>query len=91
VALPPEVAFNEDHQFSLSVPVYEEGKNFGQKKPKTCWFNSVRCAELFPILHGHAEDSTHNSEPIGSGLRLLTFLGGKEIVKPRLNRGSFGV
>jgi len=85
-SLPQEIAFNEDHQFSLSVPVYEEGKNFGKQKPKTCWFNSVRCAELFLILHGHAKGTRHDSTPIGNGERLLMFLGGPEIVKARNRR-----
>lgn len=82
-ALPPEIAFNEDHQFSISVPVYEEGKNFCKQKPKTCWFNSVRCAELFLILHGHAKDTRHDTAPIGNGERLLAFLSGREVVKKR--------
>jgi hypothetical protein len=82
-SLPPQIAFNEDHQFSLSVPVYEDGKNFGQQKAKTCWFNSVRCAELFLILHGHAKGTRHDPTPIGNGERLLMFLGGREVVKKR--------
>jgi hypothetical protein len=82
-SLPPQIAFNEDHQFSLSVPVYEDGKNFGKQKPKACWFNSVRCAECFLILHGHAKGNRHDPTPIGNGERLLMFLGGREVVKKR--------
>jgi hypothetical protein len=87
-ALPPEVAFNEDHQFSISVPVYEEGKNFGNQRSKVCWFNSVRCAEVFLILYGHAKGNRHDKTPIGNGERLLAFLGGTEVVKERKKRGS---
>lgn len=42
----PLVDFNEDHQFSISLPVTVKGKNFGKSKSKTVWFNSVRCANL---------------------------------------------
>jgi len=82
VPLPKEITFDENHQFHLSVPVAEDGRNFGNKKPKMFWFNSVRCAEIFLIEHGHAKGKS-NPEPIGSGERLLEFLGGKAIVKSR--------
>lgn len=84
-ALPPEIAFNEDHQFSLSVPVYEDSRNFGKQKAKTCWFGSVRCAELFLMLHGHCEGADKKT-PIGNGERLLVFLGGTEVGKERKKR-----
>jgi hypothetical protein len=84
-ALPPETAFNEDHQFSISVPVYEEGKNFGKQKSRTCWFGSVRCAELFLMLHGHCKGADKKT-PIGNGERLLMFLGGTDVVKTRKKR-----
>lgn len=42
----PLIDFNEDHQFSVSFPVLTKGKNYGQHKLKTVWFNSVRCANL---------------------------------------------
>jgi hypothetical protein len=84
-SLPAEIAFNEDHQFSLSVPVYEDGRNFGKQKAKTCWFGSVRCAELFLILHGHCK-GTDKKTPIGNGERLVMFLGGAEVVKGRKKR-----
>ena len=87
-ALPPEIAFNEDHQFSISVPVYEGGRNFGNQRSKLCWFNSVRCAEAFLILHGHAKGNRHDKTTIGNGDRLLAFLGGSEVVKERKKRGS---
>ena len=77
-ALP--IQFNEDHQFSLSVCVTTDGKNFGNKKSKTFWFNSVRCAELFLMEHGHSKSS---DAVIGNGERLLAYLGGTEVVKAR--------
>jgi hypothetical protein len=68
-ALP--VVMNEDHQFNLSVDVVIGGKNFGKKKAKTFWFNSVRCAELFLMQHGYCR---HKSlKPIGSGERLAAY------------------
>ena len=77
------IQFNEDHQFNLSIAVVTEGKNFGNKKPKTFWFNSVRCAELLLMENGHCKDS---DAVIGSGERLLAYLGGPEIVKARKKR-----
>jgi hypothetical protein len=84
-ALPPEVAFNEDQQFSLSVPVCEDGRNFGKQRAKMCWFGSARCAELFLMLHGHCK-GTDRKTPIGNGERLLMFLGGADVVKTRKKR-----
>ena len=77
------IQFNADHQFSLSVSVVADGKNFGNKKPKTFWFNSVRCAELFLMERGHCKKS---DAVIGNGERLLAFLGGSEVVKARKKR-----
>jgi hypothetical protein len=77
-ALP--ITFNDDHQFNLSISVATDGKNFGQKKPKTVWFNSVRCAELFLIEHGYCK-SVEAPVPIGNGVRLLAFLRGSDVAR----------
>ena len=77
------VNFNDNHQFSLSVAVATDGKNFGQKKPKTFWFNSVRCAELFLMEQGHRQKSKAR---VGNGERLLAYLGGSAVVKERKKR-----
>jgi hypothetical protein len=70
---------NEDHQFNLSVDVVIGGKNFGKKKAKMFWFNSVRCAELFLMQNGYCR---HKSlKPIGSGERLLSYLDGPNVTK----------
>jgi hypothetical protein len=77
------IAFNGDHQFSLSIKVATEGKHFGKKKPKQTWFNSVRCAELFLMANGDIEPAIST---IGNGQRLLAFIGGPEVVKARKKR-----
>lgn len=77
------IRFNDDHQFNLSVAVVTDGKNFGQKKPKTLWFNSIRCAELFLMEQGHCQKS---KAVIGNGERLLAYLGGSAVVKKRKKR-----
>jgi hypothetical protein len=77
------IKFNDDHQFSISVKVATEGRNFHKKKPKTVWFNSARCAELFLIEKGEFKKS---SATIGNGERLLAYLGGGEVVKARKKR-----
>lgn len=77
--------FNAEKQFSLQIPVLIEGKHFGQKKARTFWFNSVRCAELFLMEHGYCRG---NKAAIGNGERLLLFLGGPEITRARINRRS---
>jgi hypothetical protein len=78
------ISFNADHQFSVSIAVVTDGKNFGNKKPKSFYFNSVRCAELFLMEHGHT--SKTSSKTIGNGERLLAYLGGTEVVKARKKR-----
>ena len=82
------IQFNGDHQFSLSVSVVTDGKHFGNRKPKTFWFNSVRCAELFLMDQGLALKGA--STQVGSGERLLGYLGGPEVIKSRkkLSRSS---
>lgn len=77
------IEFNDDHQFALSIKVATEGRNYDKKKPKTIWFNSVRCAELFLMANGDCNDS---SATIGNGERLLAYLGGLEVVKTRKKR-----
>jgi hypothetical protein len=77
------IQFNDDHQFSLSVSVVMDGKNFGNKKPKKFCFGSVRCAELLLMEHGYCKKS---NGVIGNGERLLAFLGGAEVVKARKKR-----
>jgi hypothetical protein len=82
-ALP--LAFNLDKQFSVQIPVLIEGRHYGEKKPRTFWFNSVRCAELFLMAHGYCKGS---ETAIGNGERLVSFLSGPEITQPRKNRRS---
>jgi hypothetical protein len=82
-ALPLE--FSADKQFSLQIPVLIEGKHFGQRKARTFWFNSVRCAELFLMENGYCKG---NKSAIGSGERLLLFMGSPEIAKARASRRS---
>lgn len=79
------IQFNSDHQFSISISVVTDGKHFGQKKPKTMWFNSVRCAELF--LLGEDRKKFESAAIIGNGERLLLHLGGTEVVKLRRKSG----
>jgi hypothetical protein len=52
------VDFNEDHQFTISLPVVTKGKNFGKPQTKQVTFNSVRCANLtlLDMLGGKALD-----------------------------------
>ena len=83
VAEPLPVNFSDNHQFNLSVAVVTDGKNFGQKKPKTFWFDSVRCAELFLMEQGHCQKSKAR---VGNGERLLAYLGGSAVVKERKKR-----
>lgn len=77
------IQFNADHQFSLSIRVATDGRNFGNKKPKQTWFNSVRCAELFLMANG---DSKTSDSTIGNGQRVLAYLSGAEVVKARKKR-----
>ncbi|MDP9160715.1 MAG: hypothetical protein M3O09_10885 [Acidobacteriota bacterium] len=78
------IQLNDDHQFALSIVVAVNGKNFGNKKPKTFVFNSVRCAELFLMQHGYCKDL---KAAIGSGERLLAFMDGAA-KKPSQSRRS---
>ena len=52
------VDFDEDHQFTISLPVVTKGKNFGKPQNKQVTFNSVRCANLtlLDMLGGKALD-----------------------------------
>jgi hypothetical protein len=77
------IQFNEDHQFSVSIKVATDGRNFGSKKSKQTWFNSVRCAELFLMANGDIQPAIST---IGNGERLLAFIGGQEVVKTRKKR-----
>jgi hypothetical protein len=83
VTAPLPVVFNDDHQFSLSIKVATDGRNFGNKKPKQTWFNSARCAELFLMANGDIKPAVST---IGNGERLLAYLGGIEVVKSRKKR-----
>jgi hypothetical protein len=40
------VDLNDDHQFTISLPVVTKGKNFDKASAKQVTFNSIRCANL---------------------------------------------